>query len=152
MLCNFANQPFQVKMIDGVLFKSLMRVTLGVFALWPALGLSQSTSCLQSTAYYAEFYQGLYTMHRHGLDTYATDSPDRQLYFFQVQRNGDKVQANVVKSLQADNALSASEKTKLTQLHHAVGQRFRSLAASDAQNAQPKDKAGVLLALQEACL
>jgi len=139
-------------MTEGVFSEALLRVTLLVCGLWPALGLSQSASCLQSSTYYAEFYQGLYTMHRHGLDTYATDSPDRQLYFFQVQRNGDKVQANVVKSVQADNALSASEKTKLTQLHHAVGQRFRSLAASDAQNAQPKDKAGVLLALQEACL
>ena len=128
-----------------------LRGTLVVFAFWPALGLGQNASCLQSTAYYAEFYQGLYTMHRHGLDTFATDSSDRQLYFFQVQRNGDKVEANVVKSVQANNALSTSDKNKLIQLHHAVGQRFRDMAATDAQNAQPKDKAGVLKALQEVC-
>jgi len=91
-------------------------------------------------------------MHRHGLDTFATDSTDRQLYFFQVQRNGDKIEANVVKSVQADHALSASDKTKLTQLHHAVGQRFRDMAATDAQNAQPKDRTSVLRSLQEACL
>ena len=96
-------------------------------------------------------YQGLYTMHRHGLDTFTTDSSDRQLYFFQVQRNGDKVEANVVKSVQANNALSTSDKNKLIQLHHAVGQRFRDMAATDAQNAQPKDRAGVLQALQEVC-
>lgn len=139
-------------MSDGVLFPSWVRVTLLVCGLWPALGLSQSASCLQSTAYYAEFYQGLYTMHRHGLDTFANDSSDRQLYFFQVQRNGDKIEANLVKSVQADNALSASDKTKLIQLHHAVGQRFRDMAATDAQNAQPKDRASVLRLLQEACL
>jgi hypothetical protein len=125
--------------------------TLLVCALWPTLGLSQSASCLQSSTYYAEFYQGLYTMHRHGLDTFPTDSADRQLYFFQVKRNGDKVEANVVKSVEADNTLSASEKSKLTQLHHTVGQRFRDMAATDAQNAQPKDRARVLQALQEAC-
>ena len=90
-------------------------------------------------------------MHRHGLDTFTTDSSDRQLYFFQVQRNGDKVEANVVKSVQANNALSTSDKNKLIQLHHAVGQRFRDMAATDAQNAQPKDRAGVLQALQEVC-
>ena len=91
-------------------------------------------------------------MHRHGLDTFPTDSADRQLYFFQVKRNGDKVEANVVKSVEADNTLSASEKSKLTQLHHTVGQRFRDMAATDAQNAQPKDRASVLRLLQETCL
>ena len=139
-------------MTDGVVSPSWVRVTLLVCALWPALGLSQSAGCLQSSNYYAEFYQGLYTMHRHGLDTFATDSADRQLYFFQVQRNGDKIEANVVKSVEADNTLSASDKTKLTQLHHAVGQRFRDMAATDAQNAQPKDRTSVLRSLQEACL
>jgi len=139
-------------MTEGVVSPSWVRVTLLVCALWPALGFSQSAGCLQSSTYYAEFYQGLYTMHRHGLDTFATDSADRQLYFFQVQRNGDKIEANVVKSVEADNTLSASDKTKLTQLHHAVGQRFRDMAATDAQNAQPKDRTSVLRSLQEACL
>ena len=139
-------------MTDGVLSPSWVRVTLLVCAFWPALGLSQSVGCLQSSNYYAEFYQGLYTMHRHGLDSFATDSTDRQLYFFQVQRNGDKIEANVVKSVQADNTLSASDKNKLMQLHHAVGQRFRDMAATDAQNAQPKDRTSVLRSLQEACL
>jgi len=152
MLCNFVNQPCQVKMTEGVVSPSWVRVTLLVCALWPALGFSQSAGCLQSSTYYAEFYQGLYTMHRHGLDTFANDSSDRQLYFFQVQRNGEKIEANVVKSVQADNALSASDKNKLTQLHHAVGQRFRDMAATDAQSAQPKDRASVLRLLQEACL
>jgi hypothetical protein len=139
-------------MTDGVVSPSWVRVTLLVCGLWPALGLSQSAGCLQSSNYYAEFYQGLYTMHRHGLDSFANDSADRQLYFFQVQRNGDKIEANVVKSVEADNTLSASDKTKLTQLHHAVGQRFRDMAATDAQNAQPKDRTSVLRSLQEACL
>jgi hypothetical protein len=139
-------------MTDGVLSPSWVRVTLLVCALWPALGFSQSAGCLQSSNYYAEFYQGLYTMHRHGLDSFANDSADRQLYFFQVQRNGDKIEANVVKSVEADKTLSASDKTKLTQLHHAVGQRFRDMAATDAQNAQPKDRTSVLRSLQEACL
>jgi hypothetical protein len=139
-------------MTDGVVSPSWVRVTLLVCGLWPALGLSQSAGCLQSSNYYAEFYQGLYTMHRHGLDSFANDSADRQLYFFQVQRNGDKIEANLVKSVLADNTLSASDKTKLTQLHHAVGQRFRDMAATDAQNAQPKDRTSVLRSLQEACL
>lgn len=152
MLCNFVNQACPVKMTEGVLSPSWVRVTLLVCALWPALGFSQSAGCLQSSNYYAEFYQGLYTMHRHGLDSFANDSADRQLYFFQVQRNGDKIEANLVKSVEADNTLSASDKTKLTQLHHAVGQRFRDMAATDAQNAQPKDRTSVLRSLQEACL
>jgi len=50
--------------------------------LWPATGISQSVNCLQSTSYFAGFYQDLYTMHRHGLDTFATDSAERQMYFF----------------------------------------------------------------------
>jgi hypothetical protein len=139
-------------MTDGVVSPSWVRVTLLVCAFWPALGLSQSAGCLQSSNYYAEFYQGLYTMHRHGLDSFATDSTDRQLYFFQVQRNGDKIEANVVKSVEADNTLPSSDKNKLIQLHHAVGQRFRDMAATDAQNAQPKDRSSVLRSLQEACL
>ena len=139
-------------MTDGVLSPSWVKVTLLVCALCPALGFSQSASCLQSSAYYAEFYQGLYTMHRHGLDTFASESSDRQLYFFQVQRNGDKIEANVVKSVEADNSLTAGDKNKLMQLHHAVGQRFREMAATDAQNAQPKDRTSVLRSLQEACL
>ena len=91
-------------------------------------------------------------MHRHGLDTFPTDSADKQLYFFQVKRNGEKVEANVVKSVEADNSLPSSDKNKLIQLHHAVGQRFREMAATDAQNAQPKDRTSVLRSLQEACL
>jgi hypothetical protein len=134
-----------------LIFQKFFKPLLLGAALWPMLGWSQSASCLQSAHYYAEFYQGLYTMHRHGLDKFPTDSPDKQLYFFQVQRNGNKVEANIVKSVEADNALSASDKHQLTQLHHAVGQRFRDMAAEDAQSAQAKDKASVLLALQAAC-
>jgi conjugal transfer/entry exclusion protein len=133
-------------------FKVLSRLTLVVCSLWPALGLSQSANCLQSTTYFAGFYQDLYTMHRHGLDTFATDSAERQMYFFQVQRSGEKLEANIVKSVQADNSLSASDKKQRIQLHHAVGQRVRAMAEIDAQNTQPKDKANVLLALQEVCL
>jgi hypothetical protein len=91
-------------------------------------------------------------MHRHGLDTFATDSAERQMYFFQVQRSGDKLEANIVKSVQDENTLSASDKKQRIQLHHAVGQRVRDMAASDAQNTQPKDKASVLSELQQVCL
>jgi hypothetical protein len=132
--------------------KALCQAVLLLIGVFPSLVFGQNTSCLQSANYYAEFYQGLYTMHRHGLDKFPTDSADRQLYFFQVQRNGDKVETNIVKSVHADNSLSATDKTKLTQLHHAVGQRLRDMAATDALNAQPKDRASALLALQEACL
>ena len=133
-------------------FKVLSRLTLIVCSLWPALGFSQSANCLQSTTYFSGFYQDLYTMHRHGLDTFATDSAERQMYFFQVQRSGDKLEANIVKSVRDENTLSASDKKQRIQLHHAVGQRVRDMAATDAQNTQPKDKASVLLALQEVCL
>lgn len=91
MLCNFVNQPCQVKMTDGVVSLSWVRVPLLVCALWPALGFSQSAGCLQSSTYYAEFYQGLYTMHRHGLDTFANDSADRQLYFFRCSAMATKL-------------------------------------------------------------
>jgi hypothetical protein len=120
--------------------------------LWPATGFSQSVNCLQSTSYFAGFYQDLYTMHRHGLDTFANDSAERQMYFFQVQRSGDKLEANIVKSVRDDITLSATEKKQRIQLHHAVGQRVRDMAATDAQNTQPQNKASVLLALQEVCL
>jgi hypothetical protein len=120
-------------------------------ALWPVLGWSQSARCQQSAQYYAEFYQGLYTMHRHGLDKFASDSADKQLYFFQVQRSANKIEANIVKSVETDYALSASDKHQLIQLHHALGQRFREMAAEDAQSAQAKDKPSALLALQAAC-
>jgi len=133
-------------------FKVLSRLTLVVCSLWPALGFSQSANCLQSTTYFAGFYKDLYTMHRHGLDTYASDSAERQMYFFQVQRSGDKLEANIVKSVRDESTLSASDKKQRIQLHHAVGQRVRDMAATDAQNTQPKDKASVLLALQEVCL
>ncbi len=133
-------------------FKALSQAALMACACLPSFGWGQSASCVQSATYYAEFYQGLYTMHRHGLDKFPTDSADRQLYFFQVQRNGDKVETNIVKSVHADNGLSANDKTKLMELHHAVGQRLRDMAAADAMKAQPKDKASALLALQEACL
>ena len=132
--------------------KAMCLAVLLLGGFFPSLVFGQNTSCQQSASYYAEFYQGLYTMHRHGLDKFPTDSPDRQLYFFQVQRNGDKVESNIAKSVHADNSLSPTEKNKLLQLHHAVGQRFRDMAATDALNAQPKDKANALLALQAACL
>jgi hypothetical protein len=74
------------------------------------------------------------------------------MYFFQVQRSGDKLEANIVKSVRDDITLSASEKNQRIQLHHAVGQRVRDMAATDAQNTQPQNKANVLLALQEVCL
>lgn len=133
-------------------FEALSRLTLVVCSLWPAFGFGQSTNCLQSTTYFAGFYQDLFTMHRHGLDTFATDSAERQMYFFQVQRSGDKLEANIVKSVRDDNTLSASDKNQRIKLHHVVGQRVRDMAATDAQNTQPKNKASVLLALQEVCL
>jgi hypothetical protein len=134
------------------LSRALFRSALLCYGLWPALGFGQSANCLQSTSYFAGFYLDLYTMHRHGIDTFATDTAERQMYFFQVQRSGDKLEANIVKSVRDDNTLSASEKKQRIQLHHAVGQRVREMAATDAQNTQPIDKASVLLALQEACL
>jgi len=134
------------------LFKALLRSALLWYVLWPATGFSQSANCLQSTTYFAGFYQDLYTMHRHGIETFATDSAERQMYFFQVQRSGDKLEANIMKSVRDDNTLSASEKNQRIQLHHAVGQRVRDMAATDAHNTQAQDKSSVLLALQEVCL
>ena len=107
--------------------------------------------CQRSANYFAEFYQGLYTMHRHGLEKFPVDSPDRQLYFVQVQKNGEKIEMNVIKSVRGDTSLSASEQAVVVKLHQALGKQLRETAALDAQAAQPKDKAAVLLALQEAC-
>ncbi len=107
--------------------------------------------CQRSANYYAEFYQGLYTMHRHGLEKFPSDSPERQLYFVQVQKNGDKVEMNVIKSVRGDTSLSASEQAVVIKLHQAVGKQLRETAALDAQAAQPKDRQAVLQTLQEAC-
>ena len=107
--------------------------------------------CQRSVAYYAEFYPGLYTMHRHGLEKFPVDSPERQLYFLQVQKNADKVEMNVIKSVRGDTSLSASEQAVMIKLHQAVGKQLRESAAQDALAAQTKDQATVLMTLQEAC-
>lgn len=107
--------------------------------------------CQRSASYYAEFYQGLYTMNRHGLEKFPNDSPERQLYFVQVQKNGEKIEMNVIKSVRGDISLSASEQAVVIKLHQALGKHLRETSALDAQAALPKDRQAVLQTLQEAC-
>ena len=130
----------------------LFTFLLAALAVGSAFALdAPDVRCQRSVAYYAEFYPGLYTMHRHGLEKFPLDSPERQLYFGQVQKNADKVEMNVIKSVRGDTSLSASEQAVMIKLHQAVGKQLRESAAQDALTAQPKDTAAVLLTLQEAC-
>jgi hypothetical protein len=110
-----------------------------------------SPECQSSASYFAEFYAGLQTMHSHGLTSFVPGSADAQAYFIQVQKNGEKVEMNVVKSLRGDGSLKPQVKANLIKLNQSVAQSMRYLAETDARDKLLRDKDEVKNQLLNAC-
>ena len=112
---------------------------------------AQNTECLRSASYFAEFYLGLQTMHSHGLKNFTPGSADANAYFIQVQKNGEKVEMNVLKNLRSDGTLSPSVKDSLIKLNQSVAQSMRRMAEQDALAQVLRDKEVVKADLTKVC-
>ncbi len=110
-----------------------------------------SPDCQRSAGYFSEFYAGLQTMHSHGLKNFAPGSADAQAYFIQVQKNGEKVEMNVLKGLRGDGTLKPDIKEKLIKLNQKVALTMRQLAEQDARTGLVRDKNAVIQALATSC-
>jgi hypothetical protein len=110
-----------------------------------------SAECRGSATYFAEFYAGLQTMHSHGLTHFVPGSADAQAYFIQVQKNGEKVEMNVLKGIRGDGTLKPQAKDTSIRLTQAVAKALRSLAEQDAKDDIMRDKASVSSLLIQAC-
>jgi len=110
-----------------------------------------SAECERSASYFSEFYAGLQTMHSHGLKSFVPGSADAQAYFIQVQKNGEKVEMNVLKSLRGDGTLKPQAKENLIKLNQSVAQTMRLLAEHDARENLQRDKVAVKSELMKAC-
>ena len=110
-----------------------------------------SPDCQRSAGYFSEFYAGLQTMHSHGLKNFTPGSADAQAYFIQVQKNGEKVEMNVLKGIRGDGTLKPQAKDTSIRLTQAVAKALRSLAEQDAKDDIMRDKASVSSLLIQAC-
>lgn len=110
-----------------------------------------SAECRSSAGYFAEFYNGLQTMHSHGLKNFVPGSADAQAYFIQVQKNGEKVEMNVLKGIRGDGSLKPSAKDAAIRLNQSVAKALRTMAEQDAKDHWVRDKTDVTLALIQAC-
>ena len=110
-----------------------------------------SPDCQRSAGYFSEFYAGLQTMHSHGLKNFTPGSADAQAYFIQVQKNGEKVEMNVLKGLRGDGTLKPDIKEKLIKLNQKVALTMRQLAEQDARTGLVRDKNAVIQALATSC-
>ncbi len=110
-----------------------------------------SPDCQRSAGYFSEFYAGLQTMHSHGLKNFAPGSADAQAYFIQVQKNGEKVEMNVLKGLRGDGTLKPDIKEKLIKLNQKVALTMRQLAEQDARTGLVRDKNAVIQTLATSC-
>ena len=90
-------------------------------------------------------------MHSHGLKTFVPGSADAQAYFIQVQKNGEKVEMNVLKSLRGDGSLKPQVKANLIKLNQSVAQSMRQLAETDARDNLMCNKDEVKNQLLTAC-
>jgi hypothetical protein len=111
----------------------------------------ESPDCQRSAGYFSEFYAGLQTMHSHGLKNFAPGSADAQAYFIQVQKNGEKVEMNVLKGLRGDGTLKPDIKEKLIKLNQKVALTMRQLAEQDARTGLVRDKNAVIQTLATSC-
>jgi hypothetical protein len=112
---------------------------------------AQNAECSRSASYFAEFYVGLQTMHSHGLKNFTPGSADANAYFIQVQKNGEKVEMNVLKNLRSDGTLSPSVKDSLIKLNQSVAQSMRRMAEQDALAQVLRDKEVVKAELTKVC-
>jgi hypothetical protein len=110
-----------------------------------------NAECLNSAGYFSEFYNGLLTMHKHGLEKFTAGSADAEAYFIQVQKNGEKVEMNVLKGIRGDGTLKAQAKDASIRLNQSVAKTLRTLAEQDAKNNVERDKTSVTYALIQAC-
>jgi hypothetical protein len=116
----------------------------------PATSIA-NPECLKSAGYFSEFYSGLHTMHTHGLKNFAPGTADAEAYFIQVQKNGEKVEMNVLKGIRGDGNLKAQARDDLIRLNQSVAKTLRTLAEQDAKNNAERDKNSVIHALVQAC-
>jgi hypothetical protein len=112
---------------------------------------AQNAECSRSASYFAEFYVGLQTMHSHGLKNFTPGSADANAYFIQVQKNGEKVEMNVLKNLRSDGTLSPSVKDSLIKLNQSVAQSMRRMAEQDSLAQVLRDKEVVKADLTKVC-
>ncbi len=136
------------------LFTGFFCVVVSVFASAQAQtsdASNVSAECQSSATYFAEFYAGLQTMHSHGLKNFVPDSADARAYFIQVQKNGEKIEMNVLKGIRGDGNLKPKAKDALVQLTQSVAKTLRGLAEQDAKDDVLRDKASVTNALIQAC-
>ena len=107
--------------------------------------------CLNSAQYFSEFYNGLLTMHTHGLKNFVPGSADAEAYFIQVQKNGEKVEMNVLKGIRGDSTLKVQARDAAIRLNQSVAKTLRALAEQDAKNNTGREKPSVIYALIQAC-
>lgn len=109
------------------------------------------TYCHKTAEYFAGFYAGLHKMNSHGFQNFAANSADQQAYFVQVQKNGEKLEANVIKSIHNDIDISAADKQRFIQITQSMAGKLRLIAESDALNNSPKENDLVLKELVSVC-
>ncbi|MEK0432880.1 MAG: hypothetical protein RL700_1087, partial [Pseudomonadota bacterium] len=69
----------------------------------------------------------------------------------QVQKNGEKVEMNVLKGIRGDGSLKPSAKDAAIRLNQSVAKALRTMAEQDAKDHWVRDKTEVTLALIQAC-
>lgn len=112
---------------------------------------SADTYCHKSAAYFSGFYAGLQKMNSHGFQNFESNSADQQAYFVQVQKNGEKLEANVIKSIRNDIDITAADKQRFIQITQSLAEKLRLIAASDGMNNSLKENDVVLKELVSVC-
>lgn len=107
--------------------------------------------CHRTAQYFAGFYAGLHKMNSHGFQNFAANSADQQAYFVQVQKNGEKLEANVIKSIHNDIDIPAADKQTYLEITHSLAEKLRLIAASDALKNVLKENDAVLKELVSVC-
>lgn len=90
-------------------------------------------------------------MNSHGFQNFESNSADQQAYFVQVQKNGEKLEANVIKSIRNDIDITAADKQRFIQITQSLAEKLRLIAASDGMNNSLKENDVVLKELVSVC-
>ena len=120
-----------------------------VSSLGPAYGAD--SYCHRTAEYFAGFYAGLHKMNSHGFQNFEANSADQQAYFVQVQKNGEKLESNVIKSIRNDIDITAADKQRFIQITQSLAEKLRLMAASDALKNAFKENDVVLKELVSVC-
>jgi aminoglycoside N3'-acetyltransferase len=124
---------------------------IALFVLLLGSAYGAETYCHRTAEYFAGFYAGLHKMNSHGFQNFAPNSADQQAYFVQVQKNGEKLEANVIKSIHNDIDISAADKQTYIHITHSLAEKLRSIAESDALKNAFKENDVVLKELVSVC-